>query len=307
MFSSIGAVFAAPVLALSLAPSPAADAVGSASLFTDLERLVTMAEGGGWYVDSDAFADLYPALLESVCRATPEARQGALARARAAAAQSGDPKRVFEAEGRRSTARFERSLSHSRMLRALERAVQGADEDCPFWETPKPGFQSRQTDHGQFTLSVETGGNIQLRQTAGRWTFGGGGLGRILPGYGVTPHLSVLAGVEFGGGAMLRPGAPETEFVVNYFPAIPIVLRFRDVNWRYDLELGPVGLFQADNTRLSYGARIGTTIGLLARRTRNLIPWAGIAGTYEYYFESGGRPAAHFLRGGLRVGVIWDL
>ena len=50
---------------------------------------------------------------------------------------------------------------------------------------------------------------------------------------------------------------------------------------------------------------VGTSIGILALRTRNVLPWAGVAATYEYYFEGGGRPAAHFIRGGLRVGILW--
>lgn len=292
-------------------PSPADGAAAPdpeavRGLLTDLERLVTSAESAGWYIDEQEQRELYPSLLESVCRATVETRERALDAVRRRAAGAGDPREVFEREGRVPTPRFEAALTAARMLSALEHAVASAPRDCPFWQAPDPHFRSRQTDHGKFTLSVETGGNIQIRRTAGTWTFGGGGLGRILPGYGVSEHLSILFGVEFGGGAMLRPGAPRTEFVVNYFPAIPLVFRFRDVNWRYDLELGPVGLFQADNSRLSYGGRIGTAIGVLALRTRNVVPWAGVAGTYEYYFESGGRPAAHFVRGGLRVGIIWD-
>lgn len=302
------ALGAAQIASASPGPLPAdPDPAGAHALLLDLERIVTTLEAAGWYFDERAHSDIYPALLESVCRATPEARQGALACVRSIAARAGDPREIFEAEDRQATPRFEAALTRARMTEALERAVTGAETDCPFWEVPTHAFQSRQTEHGKFTLVIETGGNIQLRQTADSWTFGGGGLGRLLPSYGVSEHLSVLFGLEFGGGAMLRPGGPQTEFVVNYFPAIPFVLRFRDVNWRYDLELGPVGVFQADNTRLSYGGRVGTAVSLLGLRTRNLLPFAGMAGTYEYYVESGGRRAAHFIRGGLRVGVIWDM
>jgi hypothetical protein len=280
------------------------DPVGAASLLTDLERIVTSKEGGGWFLDADADREVYSALLESVCRATPAARQEALVGIRRRAALAGDPRAIFQAE-QQSSSRFDLSLSLDRQRRALERAVAGADNDCPFWVSPKPAFRSRQTDGGRWSLAVETGGNLQLRRTAGSWTFGGGGLGRVLPSIGLSEHVSFLFGVEFGGGAMLRPGGPQTEFVINYFPALPLVLRIRDVNWRYDVELGPVALFQADNTRLSYGGRIGTSIGIVALRTRNVLPWAGVAGTYEYYFAGGGRPAAHFIRGGLRVGILW--
>jgi hypothetical protein len=282
----------------------AADAEGAASLLTDLERIVTSTEGSGWFLDAEAFRSVVPALLESVCRAGPAARSEALERIRARSLSLGDPRALFAADGR-ATARFARALSAERQQRALSQALDNADRDCPFWVPARSGFESRQTDQGRWTLAVETGGNLQLRRTAGRWTFGGGGLGRILPSFGFSEHASLLFGVEFGGGAMLRPGSPRTEFVINYFPALPVVLRIRDVNWRYDLEVGPVALFQADNTRLSYGGRVGTSIGILALRTRNVLPWAGVAATYEYYFEGGGRPAAHFVRGGLRVGILW--
>lgn len=283
------------------------DSEGVEGLLTDLSRIVRSQESGGWFLDAEAFESIYPTLMQSVCRTTQAARAGALQVVQARAAELGDPRDLFESEGRVESGRFEAARLATRERQALEQALAGATKDCPFWVTPRAGFLGRQTDRKRFTLNVETGGNIQLRRTAGRWTFGGGGLGRILPGFGIGEHLSVLAGVEFGGGAMLRPGGgPQTEFVINYFPAIPVVLRFRDVNWRYDVEVGPVGLFQADNTRLSYGGRIGTSVGLLGLRTRNVIPWAGMAVTYEYYVDSGGRPAAHFLRGGLRVGLIWD-
>jgi hypothetical protein len=93
--------------------------------------------------------------------------------------------------------------------------------------------------------------------------------------------------------------------VINYFPAIPVLVRFHDGGWHYDAEVGAVGLFQADDSSLSLGTRIGGAIGIKALRTRGVLPWAGLAIAYERYFESGGRPRAHFVRGGLRVGLMW--
>jgi len=288
----------------SSAASAGSDSVGASGLLTDLERIVTTTEGVGWFLDEEAFRTVVPSLLESVCRASSAARSEALERIRARARLAGEPHAVYAAQGGES-ARFQQSLSLDRQLRSLELAVARAGTDCPFWVPVSSGFQSRQTDFARWTLALETGGNLQLRQTEGRWTFGGGGLGRVLSSYGLSEHVSFLFGAEFGGGAMLRPGAPQTEFVINYFPAIPLVLRVRDVNWRYDVEVGPVALFQADNVRLSYGARVGTSIGLLALRIRNVLPWAGLAATYEYYFPGGGRAAQHFIRGGLRIGILW--
>jgi hypothetical protein len=113
-------------------------------------------------------------------------------------------------------------------------------------------------------------------------------------------------GPQFGGSALLRPNSNASEFVINYFPAIPVVIRSRQLTWHYELEAAPVALFEADNTRLSYGVRVGGAFAFTALRRRNVLPWAGLAVAYEYYFEGGGREPIHFLRGGLRIGLPWD-
>ena len=65
-------------------------------------------------------------------------------------------------------------------------------------------------------------------------------------------------------------------------------------------------MFQADDQDFSYGVRIGGTIGVAALRTRGFLPWAGLAVACERYFENDARAAATFVRGGLRVGLMWD-
>ncbi len=113
--------------------------------------------------------------------------------------------------------------------------------------------------------------------------------------------------VSLGQGPQDRKyGGEPTELVINYFPALPVVLRFHDVSWHYDAEIAPVSWFQADDGDFSYGVRLGGGIGVAALRTRGFLPWAGLAIGYEHYFESGGRPEAHFIRGGLRVGFMLD-
>jgi hypothetical protein len=127
-----------------------------------------------------------------------------------------------------------------------------------------------------------------------------------LVGWGFDGRYTLLAGPEFGGSALLRPGSNASEFVINYFPAFPVVFRTRGLTWHYDVEVAPVSLFEADNTRLSLGARIGGAFAFTALRRRNVLAWAGLAVAYEYYFDSGGRGPIHFFRGGLRIGLPWD-
>jgi hypothetical protein len=292
-----------------LASAPAfAEELGpdAEALLSDVSRIVGSQEGSGWFVDADALREIHPTVMESFCRATPAARAQAIAAQKATLASLGDARSLFEQSGREVTDAVDEARRAERELRALEQANSRAAEDCPFWEDPDPEFRGRQSDADRFTLSLETGGLVQLRRTEGTWTFGGGGYGRLLPGYGFGGDFTLLAGPEFGGGAMLRPNTSPTEFVINYFPAIPVVLRFHNGGWHYDAEVGAVGLFQADDSSLSLGTRIGGAIGVKALRTRGVLPWAGLAVAYEHYFESGGRAPAHFVRGGLRVGLMWD-
>jgi hypothetical protein len=274
-------------------------------LLDDTKRLVASEEAEGWFSDAGAFREIDEAMLESVCRATPEARAHALAELRLEASRGGNARELYRRAGK-VTAEVEEALTLEHRVLALERAIAQVSKDCPFWVHTERGFRGLQSDRERFTLSLETGGNVQLRQTESDWSFGGGGLGRILPGYGFDGRHTLLFGVEFGGGAMVRPGTSASQFVINYFPAIPLVVRTRLHTWFYDLETAPVALFQADDTNLSFGWRMGATFGFTALRRRNMLPWAGIAGAYEYYWRSGGRAPAHFLRGGLRVGLQWD-
>jgi hypothetical protein len=294
-------------LALLLAPAGvrANDCTGAVALLDDVARLIANQEADGWFSDTEAFRDLDEPMLESVCHASPEARARALEGLRRSLAAAGDPRELFRAAGA-LTPEAERALTLERRKLVLGRAIARADADCPFWLRAEPGFRGLQSDRERVTLSVETSGNVQLRQTEGEWTIGGGGIGRLLPGYGLDGRTTLLAGVEFGGGAMIRPGTSASQFVINYFPAVPLVFRTRHLTWHYDIETAPVALFQADDTRVSFGWRLGGAFGFGALRRRNVLPWAGVAVAYEHYFPGGGRERAHFIRGGLRVGLPWD-
>ncbi len=292
-------------LSLSIVAQPAwAQQEGARSLMSDVARIVAAQEAEDWFTDQQALRSIEEHVLASVCRATPEARAAALASFEQARAEHPDPRAAFAERGK-LTSEVEDALTAERRVLVLRRALERVAE-CPFWIAPEPEFHGLQSDRKRITLSVESGGSVQFRQTEGRWTFGGGGGGRLLVGYGFDGRYTFLAGAEFGGGAMLRPNTDASEFIINYFPAVPLVFRTRHLTFHYDIELAPVALFQADNTRLSWGGRIGYTFAFTALRRRNVLPWAGLALAYEHYFPGGGRESAHFLRGGLRIGLPWD-
>lgn len=299
------AIFACALVTELAAAEPQAQRQAE-GLLADVERLVAAEQSLGWVVDRVQLDDMYPSLLESICPTLPSSREIARAMLQRESQELGDPFTLFQADRRQLTDRVEEALDAKRRLLALEHGLEGALRECPFWIEVDPEFEGLQTDRNRFTLNVESGGVAILRQTAGDWTLGAGGFGRVMPSYGFGGSWTLLAGGEFGGGALIRPGDETTGLVVNYFTAVPVVARLRQVAWHYDIELAPVALFQTDDLRISYGARVGTTVGISALYTTGVIPWAGVSLAYEHYVESGGRPAAHFIRGGFRAGLSWD-
>jgi hypothetical protein len=291
------------------APSPPPaleqDCEAAHALTADVRRIVAGEETSGWFSDADAFRSMDEPVLESVCQATPGARALSLASLRAERARAGDARELYRAAGELTDA-VERALTADRKLRALERALARVEKECPFWMAPDRSFAGLQSDRKRVTLSLETSGYVQLRETESDWTYGGGGMGRLLFGWGFDGRTTLLFGPELGGGALIRPGTSASQFVINYFPAVPFVLRMHELTWHWNIEAAPVALFQADDTRVSFGGRIGGAFGLTALRTRNVLPWAGLAIDYEYYPRGGGRAPTHFIRGGLRFGFPWD-
>ncbi len=301
---------AAVLLALS-SPAPAmpppspAEVRQADALISDLVRIVETEESLGWVLDEKEYEDLAPAVMQSVCLTLPRARALALEMARKNSERAGDAEALYALDGELSS-RVEGALTRQRELHALKTSIERAAADCPFFMPPDPEFDGRQTDRDRFTLNGEFGGIVQFRRTEGSWTYGGGGLARILGAYGFGGAATLLAGGEFGGSALLHPDEETTSLVVNFFPALPLVLRLHDGSWHYDIETAGTALWQEDDPRLSYGVRGGVNVGFKALKTSVVIPWAGVAIAYEYYFESGGRPEAHFFRGGFRAGFAWD-
>jgi hypothetical protein len=291
----------------SAVPAPTQQRASEASvdaLLFDVERIVEAEEGSGWLVDERSFDDIFIDVMASTCSATAAVRRTALDRLAGRAATLGDPRRLFEHSGGQLTPEVETALTATRRARALERAVRAAPAQCPFWVRADAEFRGLQSTRDRFVLSFDTGGLAQLRSTAGQWALGAGGSGRLLVGYGFT-RMTLLGGIEIGGGALLEPDSDPTRFLINYLPALPLVLRLHQDSWHYDLEVTPVALFQAADTRLSYGARGAFTLGVSALRVRGVLPWVGIGVAVEHYLGNAARPRATYFRSGLRVGGVW--
>lgn len=298
-----GGVLASVLSAAPVSAQPA-DARGGQGLYDDVERIVAVEETTyDWFLDEDHLTRIYPTVLRSLCQATPTARRAALETARADVAKRGDPAKIFAVRQRRTT-EVDDALHAARIAAALERGL-ASEASCPFWVRPEPGFVGRQRDIERLTVNVETGGVAQVRQSGTDRVFGGAGGVRLLAGYGIGRRVKLLLGGELAGGALFR-FREASRFGVALFPAVPFVLRINDGSVHFDFEAAPVGFFTADDRRLSYGVRGGFGLGVSVLRTRSVIPWAGPAIAYEHHFAGGGRAAADVLRGGIRVGIVWD-
>ena len=279
------------------------DPRGADGLRADIDRIVTTEEATGWSVDRAEYDYMHSWVLQSVCRATPAARELLSDRLASERAVAGNAKELYLAAGKKMTPEATHALHLERMHTVLIRAL--ADE-CPFWLEPQKGFDGRQVDRNRVTLTAETGGLFATRYASERVGIGFGPSVKLLVGLGFD-HVTILAGAELSGGAMLRQDEPgTTDFVVNYFPAIPVVIRFRAVNWLYSMETGAVALFQGESAGINFGVRVGFGVGYMALRNRYFTPYAGVALYPEIYFGNEDRPTTGFLRGGLRVGIIYD-
>lgn len=281
------------------------DPRGADGLRVDIDRIVTTEEATGWTVDRSEYDYMHSWVLQSVCRATPAARQLLSDRFASERAVAGNAKDLYLQAGRKMTTEVKHALHRERMHTILQRAM--ADE-CPFWLEPVKGFDGRQTDRNRVTLNLETGGLFAVRYASEKLGIGFGPSGRLQLGVGFD-YITVLAGIELSAGAMLRQAGEvggTTDFVLNYFPAIPVTIHFRAVNWIYSVETGAVSFFQGEAPGINFGVRAGFGVGYMALRNRYFTPWAGISLWQELYFGNDDRPGAVFLRGGLRVGVIYD-
>ena len=272
-----------------------------AALIADVERVVVAHEEAGWFIDDQEYASIVPTLLESACRVTPPARRAALERL--ASQADTDPERLYRRQGE-MTADVEAALRARRSWEAFRRTLERTDE-CPFFVLPTEDFQGRQTERNKWIVHLEGGGVAEAVRMAGRLAVGGGGNGRLLLGRGFGDSISVLAGGEIGGGAVLRRPDDSDQFSLKYLAAMPIVLRLHELNWLYDVEIAPLAMLQGDDLGLQWGARLGGLVGLSALRARDFLPWVGVALAVDQYFEGDGLPSAQVLRGGIRVGIRW--
>lgn len=294
------------LLALVLPESAAADdGRARRALLYDIRKLVSAQEDTGWKIDRYEIEDSMADALVSVCPAEVPVRQAALALAEKRVAAEGGPLDEAIARGRDPDDLSE-LITATRVRDLLREAIARAGEDCPAWIAPDPEFRGVQTDAYRVTLNLEVGGLAIAQRRDGSNEVGAGGSGRLLLGYGIDHHWSVLFGAEFGGAALFKREGDTTQFPLQFTVAAPLVFRHHFLTFHHDLELAPLIFFNEADQRPSYGVRVAGAIGVSTVRIRNIMPWAGLGTAFEHYFANSFRGSVGSIRAGARVGFDWD-
>lgn len=301
---------ASPAPAAPAAPDVATEAVNS--LLYDVSKIVEVQASSGWKIDRYEYEKMMPDTLLSVCRTTDEIRSFALAEMSRRITRLGGPLEEALRKNGNRVEDLEDLLFATRVEHTLAEAVRRAPSECPLWVTPKTDFRSIQTGVDRFVLTAEGGGTGLLQYSAVHpagttgFTLGGGGGGRLMLGRGFGHAWSLRTGPEVSVVALVRRDKESTSLPLQFMGAIPVILRYNDISWHYNLELAPLGMFTEDDPVVRYGFRFGLMIGISALQVRSFIPWAGIGGAIEAFPDAGTRPLLVNLKGGVRAGLDWD-
>jgi hypothetical protein len=280
----------------------------AASLYRDLERIVTVAEAAGWHIDRIEIDAVLSEALESTCRVPPAERRALAGWLDRAITQQGGPvERAFQARGRRLR-KVSDLLTLTRIRLLLARARSAAPADCPFWMEPDRDFAGRQISDGRWQLSGGGGGKGMLARKGGSGDLRFGGAGRILLGRSFGDRSALYTGLELGGsGAFPRNEEGERgTLVIGYDAVVPLVYRHTLVNSYLEVEGGWLGTGTEEDTDLEHGVHVGAAFGARALRTRILFPGAAIGVSWERTFPDSG-PPQYTVKLGLRAAFDLDL
>jgi hypothetical protein len=297
------ALVAACACARTLPPEKA-----QASLYRDVQRLVTLRDAAGWQIDRFEIQAMLAETLMSVCRVPPDDRTALLAWLDMRIHALGGPiEAAYSARGNDLGA-VEDLLELTRIRKTLETALAMADEDCPFWIDPSPRFAGRQISDDRWQLSTGGGGKAIATHQGSETDLRFGGAGRLLVGRNFGSRWAVYVGAEAGGNAGFpkNPDGDRSSLVLGLDLVAPVVARYTLVNSYLELEAGYVAhLTEEDWRDVDHGVHLGVGFGGRASRVRWFFPGAVFGISYEHIFENGA--PMHTLKMGFRVALDLDL
>ena len=275
------------------------------ALIFDVRKLVSAQEDTGWKVDKYEFEDMMPDALLSICVVDEVVRKRALAVVEHNEKRLGGPLRAA-IEGGKDPDDLSDLITATRVRDLLRLALARAPSECPVWMKREPDFRGVQSDAYRLTINLEAGGQAVAQRAGNENDVGAGGAGRLLFGYGLDHHYTLLFGGEFSGNALFQREGSTVNFPLQFIVAAPVVLRRHFLSFHHDLEAAPLVYFTDRDARLSYGVRVGGGIGLSTARIRGIMPWAGLALAFEFVFPNERRRAISAIKGGARIGFDWD-
>ena len=298
--------FALALLALPLSSGAFASPDRQADdLLMDIDRIVAVESQQGWLIDRLELEDTLPQALQSVCRSSNQAREGALSEARQRFQEAGGDVEAALARVGGDPGEINPLLNAQRSVLILEYAMAKADADCPVWLRPDPGFRGRQTDRDRFSVYFEGGGLLTLRTSDVETRYGGGGSSRVLLGYR-SARWAWLAGGELGGAGLVQPDESNDQVRFHMFSAVPIAARVHGVLWHMGLELAPVWSLPVSRDPARLGGRVALQLGYTPLRRGAWLPGIGFALIYEHSPAQDGLEVEHILRAGFRASFSWD-
>lgn len=281
----------------------------AAALYRDLERLVSLRAAAGWQIDRVEIDALLPDVLMSACQVQPAQR--ALLRDwldTRIAALSGPVEQAYTARDR-DLGRVSELLALSRVRMTLDRAMNAAGADCPFWLEPRSLFRGRQISDDRWQISLSGGGSGMVVSRGSEQDLQFGGSGRVLFGRNLGSALALYLGLEAGGSASFpkTDTGERSKLVLALDAGAPAIARYRMLNTHVDLELGYlVHATEEDWGQVEHGLHLGVAFGGRASRVRWFFPGAALTLAYERTFPDDA-PDLHMIKMGFRAMADFDL
>jgi hypothetical protein len=279
------------------------------ALYVDLSKIVSTRARTGWEIDAKEVEEGATKALLSVCRTTEVTRADLLAWLDQAIADAGGPVEVAYVERGRKKGKVRELLALTRIRMVLARALERAPADCPFWLEPEEKFAGVHGDANRLVLMFESSGSIFfLPAPDGTTTFGGGGSGRLLLGWGIGQFLTLIVGGEVGGAGTFpadASGGGSRMLVPRFFGLIPLVARLHYYSFFLDVELGAGWQLSEADFVPRPGFRAAFSIGASVLRSGGILPYGSVGLVAERYRTLDGG-FDQYLGGLYRVGFNLD-
>jgi hypothetical protein len=280
------------------------DAAVPRALYRDLRIVVDANEDGSWIIDRLRLQALAEPALRSVCQVEPAARSALhvwldeqIARA------GGSAQRAYLANGRKLSA-VSNLLSLERTRALLQYAEAAAEQDCPFWLTPDPGFIGHQGDADRWVVLGETQAFATLTMPTNVPALGGGG--RLFVGHGIGSQFTLALGGDIAASGTLVSGSAMNQGIdATVSLATPVLLRLAKFSSIVDVELAPAVRLDRGRKAFPPGARLELGAGFTSVRNSAFVSYFMLYVGYEFHPRTSTAVADHTVQLGTRLALDW--